>query len=111
MSDSVQVAAVPPSIEPMVTALSAILHGNDPAISLILHAGCQTPQAFSDSSTELSALLYQTAVYDLGYRTHIDVSGPDSLRWLNGMVSNAVQSLPENQGNYSLILNAQGRVL
>ena len=47
---------------------------------------------------------------DLGWRGKILVTGGDRLRWLNGMVSNAVQSLPEGQGNYSFVLNVQGRI-
>ena len=49
-------------------------------------------------------------VYDLGWVTHIAVRGEDRLRWLSGMVTNAVQQLPEGQGNYSFLLNAQGRI-
>jgi folate-binding protein YgfZ len=39
------------------------------------------------------------------------ISGNDRVRWLNGMVTNTVQSLEEGHANYSLLLNAQGRIL
>jgi folate-binding protein YgfZ len=55
-------------------------------------------------------LLRSAGVSDLGWRAKIRVTGSDRLRWLNGMVSNAVQSLPEGQGNYSFLLSAQGRI-
>lgn len=55
-------------------------------------------------------MLRSAGVSDLGWRAKIRVTGSDRLRWLNGMVSNAVQSLPEGQGNYSFLLNAQGRI-
>jgi folate-binding protein YgfZ len=33
------------------------------------------------------------------------------VRWLNGMLTNNIQSLPEGAGNYSFVLNPQGRIL
>ena len=59
---------------------------------------------------ELDSLLHSAGVSDLGWRGKILVTGGDRLRWLNGMVSNTVQSLPEGQGNYSLLLSVQGRI-
>ena len=59
---------------------------------------------------ELDSLLHSAGVSDLGWRGKILVTGSDRLRWLNGMVSNAVQSLPEGQGNYSFLLSVQGRI-
>jgi folate-binding protein YgfZ len=61
-------------------------------------------------SAELDSLLHSAGVSDLGWRGKILVTGSDRLRWLNGMVSNAVQSLPEGQGNYSFLLSVQGRI-
>jgi len=60
---------------------------------------------------ELAAATTGSAIFDLGYRTRIRVTGEDRLRWLNGMVSNAIQTLAEGHGNYNFILNAQGRIL
>lgn len=59
---------------------------------------------------ELLPLLETAAVSDLGWQAKILVTGTDRIRWLNGMVSNAVQALPENEGNYNFLLNAQGRI-
>jgi folate-binding protein YgfZ len=68
-------------------------------------------------TTEIAALPIQLGValdggasFDLGGRTRIRVTGPDRLRWLNGMVSNAVLTLAEGHGNYNFILNAQGKI-
>jgi folate-binding protein YgfZ len=58
----------------------------------------------------MESLLHGAGVSDLGWRGKILVTGGDRLRWLNGMVSNAVQSLPEGQGNYSFLLSVQGRI-
>jgi folate-binding protein YgfZ len=74
------------------------------------HCGALTPAAFDGFSAELDSLLHSAGVSDLGWRGKILVTGGDRMRWLNGMVSNAVQSLPEGQGNYSFLLSVQGRI-
>lgn len=40
----------------------------------------------------------------------IAVTGSDRVRWLNGMVTNSVQSLTPGDGAYSFLLSAQGRI-
>ena len=50
-------------------------------------------------------------IYDLGYSAFLKITGTDRLRWLNGMVTNTLQSLEEGCWNYSFLLNAQGRIL
>ncbi len=92
------------------TALSTLLRSETGGPNLSLHAGALTPQGFSFLNKELSAALSDAACFDLGYRTRIRITGEDRLRWLNGMVSNAILTLPEGQGNYNFILNAQGRI-
>ena len=76
----------------------------------VVHCGARTPRSFEGLSDELDALLHSAGVSDLGWRAKILVTGSDRLRWLNGMVSNTVQSLPEGQGNYSFLLSVQGRI-
>jgi folate-binding protein YgfZ len=92
------------------TPLALQLQISIPVLELQLHAGVFTPRAFSSQPQELRAATSAAAIFDLGYRTRIRVTGPDRLRWLNGMVSNAIQALPEHYGNYNFILNAQGRI-
>ena len=81
-----------------------------PTTSARLHCGALTPPVFDGFASELDSLLHSAGVSDLGWRGKIVVTGGDRLRWLNGMVSNTVQSLPEGQGNYSLLLSVQGRI-
>lgn len=73
------------------------------------------PATVSSSSPELasqlSAILTGAAVAPLTDRAFLRVSGPDATRWLNGMVTNNIQDLQPGRGNYSFLLNAQGRIL
>ena len=89
----------------VATPLSAALE--NPGVAF---CGALTPLSFGDVDKEKEALLHSAGVSDLGWRAKIRVTGSDRLRWLNGMLSNTVQSLPEGQGNYSFLLSAQGRI-
>ena len=107
--DSTAALAGSPEVKvaPSLTALSAAL---SPAPSLGLYGGALTARVFDGLPGEMDSLLRSAGVSDLGWRGKILVTGADRLRWLNGMVSNAVQSLPEGEGNYSFLLSVQGRI-
>jgi folate-binding protein YgfZ len=105
----------PETVSAAPTPLALQLRAAHPALALRMHAGALTPQTFSSNASssakaEIAAAASSAAVFDLGYRARIRVTGEDRLRWLNGMVSNAIQSLTEGHGNYNFILNAQGRI-
>ncbi len=107
--DSTALPAGSPEVEraPRPTLLSAAL---SPAPALGLYGGALTARVFDGLPSEMDTLLRAAGVSDLGWRGKILVAGGDRLRWLNGMVSNAVQALPEGQGNYSFLLSVQGRI-
>jgi folate-binding protein YgfZ len=73
-------------------------------------AGAETSVSFGDSAAELAVLRSGTGVFDLGWRAMLVLTGEDRVRWLNGMVTNNTRDLPLNHGNYSMVLNAQGRI-
>jgi aminomethyltransferase len=68
------------------------------------------PTSNPDTAAQLSALLTGVAIAPLDDTGWIRVTGPDRLRWLNGMVTNAVQTLAPGEGCYNFVLNAQGRI-
>ena len=73
-------------------------------------AGARSFPTVSVTAQELSALIEGAGTFDLGYRGQIAVGSADRVRWLNGMLTNNIQGLPEGTGNYSFVLNAQGRI-
>src|SRR3954466_193143 len=85
------------------------------------YSGVETARSFGEVTREFRELAFREvafrelasgcAVYDLGWRAKVAVKGEDRVRWLNGMVTNNIKELPLNQGNYSFILNPQGRIL
>jgi folate-binding protein YgfZ len=115
MSDQDPITAPRASQEARPTPLSAALEQQGLTARLAppepgLHCGAITPRVFDDLPGEIDSLLHSAGISDLGWRGKILVTGADRLRWLNGMVSNTVQSLPEGQGNYSFLLSVQGRI-
>jgi folate-binding protein YgfZ len=95
---------------PVSTVLLAALQAQEASLESALHCGTLTPRVFDGLPGEMDSLLHAAGVSDLGGRGKILVTGSDRLRWLNGMVSNTVQSLPEGEGNYSFLLSVQGRI-
>ena len=94
---------------PVSTPLLAALQAQA-ALDPARYCGALTPRVFDGLASEMDSLLHSAGVSDLGWRGKIQVTGSDRLRWLNGMVSNTVQSLPEGEGNYSFLLSVQGRI-
>jgi folate-binding protein YgfZ len=95
---------------PVSTPLLTALQAQEAALEPARFCGTLTPRVFDGLAGEMDSLLHSAGVSDLGPRGKIQVTGSDRLRWLNGMVSNTVQSLPEGEGNYSFLLSVQGRI-
>src|SRR5437763_11973135 len=74
------------------------------------YSGGETPAVFTDAEAELAVLLSGCAIYDLGWRAKILLTGEDRVRWLNGIVPNNIKDLAIGRGNYNFVLNAQGRI-
>jgi folate-binding protein YgfZ len=59
---------------------------------------------------ELAIVLEAAGAAPITDHAFLRVTGIDAARWLNGMVSNAVQTLAPGEGCYNFLLNAQGRI-
>ena len=64
----------------------------------------------NNTQHELNQILENAAFAPLEDRAFLRVTGSDATRWLNGMVTNSIQSLASGEGNYNFLLNAQGRI-
>jgi folate-binding protein YgfZ len=92
------------------TALAAQLTTTGQPPEMEMHRGGRTPSRFAGIAGELEALVYGAGIFDLGYRTFLRATGKDRVRWLNGMVTQAIKSMSPGQVGYTLILNSQGRM-
>jgi folate-binding protein YgfZ len=107
MSQTYQITDAVVVETPLASQLSAD-HASAPELKM--HRGARTPLGFSGNAAELQALLRGAGVFDLGYRTFLRATGKDRVRWLNGMITQAVKSMTPGQVGYFLVLNAQGRI-
>ncbi|WP_263359139.1 CAF17-like 4Fe-4S cluster assembly/insertion protein YgfZ [Acidicapsa ligni] len=108
MTEPVLATAIPatPLAEYLATAGTAFAESS----TLLPYLGTLTPGLLDAPEAETRALLTGAAVHDLGWLRRIAIRGEDRFRWLSGMVTNAVETLPDNTGAYNLVLNAQGRI-
>lgn len=65
----------------------------------------------NSAQNELAVLLEGAGAAPITDHAFLRVTGADAARWLNGMVSNAIQMLAPGEGCYNFLLNAQGRIL
>lgn len=90
------------------TALTDKLTSSGAELSEYL--GANAVASFGDPAAELRALLSGAAVSDLTWQAKLVITGEDRIRWTNGMVTNNIRDLAFEHGNYSFILNAQGKI-
>ena len=69
-----------------------------------------TERELEATATGLTALLRHAAFAPLDNMGFLRVRGEDRVRWLNGMVTNSMQSLTPGEGCYNFFLSAQGRI-
>ena len=73
--------------------------------------GCALPDDFGDWRAEYAFARESVALIDKNYRSYINFTGPDRVRYLNAILTNDIKGLQENRGTISLLLNPQGRIL
>jgi aminomethyltransferase len=66
--------------------------------------------SLQSADASLAALLRAAGIAPLDDIGWLRVSGPDRLRWLNGMLTNHIQQLTPGAGCYNFALNAQGQI-
>jgi len=79
--------------------------------TFVKEAGWELPERFRDPLAEYRAVRASVGILDRSYRGKLRLSGPDRVRFLNGMVTNDVKKLQAGEGLYAALLNAHGKVL
>lgn len=95
---------------PAATPLTAWLASGESHPRTAAYHAVLTPARLDVPEVEIAALASGAGLHDLGWLRRIEVRGEDRFRWLSGMVTNTVSDLGASHGNYSLVLNAQGRI-
>ena len=73
--------------------------------------GWLLPAHFGNSATEYAAVRSAVGLMDLSYRGLLQLTGPDRLSFLQGMLSNDLRVLKPFTGQYAALLTQQGKVI
>jgi len=73
--------------------------------------GWLLPAHFANSAAEYAAVRSAAGLIDLSYRGLLQVTGPDRLSFLQGMLSNDLRVLEPFAGQYATLLSQQGKVI
>ena len=73
--------------------------------------GWEVPNHYGDIDAEYQAVKDRVGLFDRSNRGKVRAVGGDCLRFLHGMVTNTVEGLAENEGNYSTVTSVKGQIL
>jgi folate-binding protein YgfZ len=73
--------------------------------------GCSLPNDFGDWQSEYEIAKSTVGLIDKNYFAYFSFTGPDRARYLNAILTNNIKDLQPGEGNISLLLNPQGRIL
>lgn len=73
--------------------------------------GWLLPAHFGNSAAEYGAVRSTVGLMDLSYRGLLQLTGPDRLSYLQGMLSNDLRALKPFAGQYATLLTQQGKVI
>jgi folate-binding protein YgfZ len=95
---------------PIIETVLAPLHKSSGA-NLGVWFGCAPPSDFGDWQHEYEFAKNTVALTDKNYLAYFAFTGPDRARYLNAILTNNIKDLQPGQGNLSLLLSPQGRIL
>lgn len=73
--------------------------------------GWELPGRYQEPIEEHRAVRESVGLLDLSFRTVFRVTGTERTRFLNGMLTNDINTLEEGQGCYACLLTPQGKIL
>ncbi len=74
-------------------------------------AGWSIPRDYGDPEGEYSVVRRTVGLADLSHRGKLRITGPDRVKFLQGLVTNDVAGTEVGQGVYCLMLTAKGRAI
>jgi folate-binding protein YgfZ len=93
-----------------VSAVSSADSAASPLAALPGAVGAPTAEHYGDPVAEQRALVAGRAVVDLSDRGVVTVTGPDRLRWLDSLTSQALAGLTPGASAETLLLDPNGRI-
>ncbi len=99
------------SPQPAIIETPLAAHHKSAGANIGAWFGCALPNDFGDWQHEYDLAKNTVALIDKNYLSYFSFTGPDRARYLNAILTNNVKDLHPGQGNISLLLNPQGRIL
>ena len=99
----------PPDSPPRETPLRAIHEAL--GARMVPFAGWRMPVQYSGIVEEHTAVRERVGVFDISHMGQFFVSGPGAGAWLNRLLTNNVEKLEVDQGQYTMLLNESGGVI
>src|ERR1700731_1917295 len=89
------------------------LHGEPLKLGakMIGFGGWNMPVFYSSILEEHQAVRQRVGIFDISHMGQIRVSGPSAELWLNTLLTNNLKKLEISEGQYTLLLNAEGGVI
>lgn len=78
--------------------------------ALVEFRGASLASSFDEPAAEYEAASNAAVLFDRSDRGLVRVTGADRKSWLNNLVTNAVNTLDDNTGNYAFACNRQGKL-
>ena len=78
---------------------------------MVPFGGWEMPVYYSGIVNEHQAVRHVAGIFDISHMGEIEIFGPESEQWLNGLLTNNVSKLAVGEGQYTLMLNDQGGVI
>lgn len=76
-----------------------------------VHFGYELAENFQDALSEYKAVRSGVGLLDCSYQAVLEVSGPDRVMFLHGMLTNDIQKLQPGEGCYATLVTAQARLI
>ena len=73
--------------------------------------GLELPAHYGDWEAEHQAVRQAVGISDLSHRGLVRVTGEDRLKWLHGITSNDLLTIPSGTARYTALLSHKGRML
>jgi tRNA-modifying protein YgfZ len=70
-----------------------------------------TPRDFGDMRAEHHALLRSAAVAEIPFTAILELTGKNSIQFINGLITNDVKTLQTGDGTLAAFLNVQGKII
>lgn len=75
---------------------------------IIYYGGFSVPQEFIGMVKEHEAVRKKTGLFDISHMARFLITGTDTIVFVDRLITNSIQAIPENKAVYALMLNDEG---